>query len=240
MPKNFQRVEGNIYRGGILSKEDLKILHDIYYIKRIISLDASAASQIDAESKSLKIEHIICPLTGSETGMTDPLNQLMRNIVNWLTEKQPVFIGCLHGSDRTGLAVAAYRVKHDGRSVNDALAEARKFGYGSGISVATQSFYKKLLMTLRPVDVSSLEDADIVSNMRDHFSDGEVAAAIDPQQSFAPPSDDPTQKHRLCRTQVLMDIADVNDIPLIGFRDHDPSQNGAGVVDRTGILSEEY
>jgi hypothetical protein len=39
---------------------------------------------------------------------------------------KPIFIHCREGRDRTGLAVAAYRVAH-GMSVDDAMREMRNF-----------------------------------------------------------------------------------------------------------------
>jgi hypothetical protein len=40
----------------------------------------------------------------------------------------PIFVHCLHGSDRTGCIIALWRVTHDGWSVADAIEEMRAFG----------------------------------------------------------------------------------------------------------------
>jgi protein tyrosine/serine phosphatase len=46
-----------------------------------------------------------------------------------LTPKyQPVFVHCQAGKDRTGLVVAIYRILIDGWSVEDAIAERKRFG----------------------------------------------------------------------------------------------------------------
>src|SRR5208282_1496550 len=41
----------------------------------------------------------------------------------------PVLCHCQRGQDRTGLVIAAYRVRVCGRSKDEAMAEALKFGY---------------------------------------------------------------------------------------------------------------
>jgi tyrosine-protein phosphatase SIW14 len=42
---------------------------------------------------------------------------------------QPVFVHCLHGSDRTGAAVAAYRIVEQGWTAEEAIRELRNFGH---------------------------------------------------------------------------------------------------------------
>jgi protein tyrosine/serine phosphatase len=42
---------------------------------------------------------------------------------------KPVLLHCEHGEDRTGLAVAAYRVVVSGWTKDEAMDEALKFGY---------------------------------------------------------------------------------------------------------------
>jgi len=44
-------------------------------------------------------------------------------------QKQPVFVHCLHGVDRTGFVIAAYRVKVQGWKWDDAYKELLSFGF---------------------------------------------------------------------------------------------------------------
>jgi tyrosine-protein phosphatase SIW14 len=44
-------------------------------------------------------------------------------------ENQPVFVHCQQGSDRTGYAVAAYRMVEQGWSADDAIAEMHHFAF---------------------------------------------------------------------------------------------------------------
>ena len=44
-------------------------------------------------------------------------------------DNQPVYIHCRQGQDRTGIIVAAYRMKVDGWSFKNAEAEMQSFGF---------------------------------------------------------------------------------------------------------------
>jgi protein tyrosine/serine phosphatase len=52
---------------------------------------------------------------------------------------RPVFFHCLCGSDRTGCVAASYRMYQDKYTVNDALAEQRKY-YGNPMFQAVTNF----------------------------------------------------------------------------------------------------
>jgi protein tyrosine/serine phosphatase len=43
--------------------------------------------------------------------------------------KQPVYVHCLHGQDRTGIVVGVYRVLHDGWTTDEAYREMRAYGF---------------------------------------------------------------------------------------------------------------
>lgn len=253
MPKNFQLVEQNIYRGGAPSMRDLQILNSTYKIKRVISLDAGVASSISPTLKQMKIEHIVIPVNPGATTITDPLNNLIRNISTLLTAKQPVYIHCLQGQDRTGLAIALFRVQHDHWTCEQALNEARRFNFGAGISQAVQNLYKQILSGLTgKVDLSQVNDGDIVSNMREDENYGNKPLAFNPQQSFAPEidlkylgqnsnqnymsSNQSNERKRKLRLQVLQNIDDGTKIPSVGEYGNSGPIQGAGPVENSGIL----
>jgi hypothetical protein len=255
MPKNFARVEQNIYRGGAPSLRDLQMLVSVYGIKRVISLDDTVGAQIAPYLKQMKVEHIRIPINPGATTVTDPLNNLMRNITTLLTAKQPVYIHCLHGQDRTGFAIALFRVLHDGWGCDQALNEARRFGYGNGLAPAVQSLYKQLLCGLKGktnISTDVAEADDIVSNMRDEVSAANQTRplAMNPQQSFAPEIDldnfgqtssegerssDARERKRKLRLEVLRDI-DQNLIPMVGEYGNSGPIQGAGPVENSGAL----
>jgi hypothetical protein len=210
MPDRFSQVSDNIYRGGKPNTRDLQILSDVYGIKRVISLDGEIGAEISPMCHQLGIDQIIIPIGGSES--TEMIDFLKENIMDLLDIK-PVYIHCKHGKDRTGMAIALYRVKGEGWSPEDALDEALSFDFGSGLDQETKSFYQGAFM--KGEDVNELRDYrhpdyesahddlfptpyqkpsnkigdDIVDSMRSQFNFGDVPPAFNPQQSFSIPDD---------------------------------------------------
>jgi protein tyrosine/serine phosphatase len=60
---------------------------------------------------------------------------------------KPVLVHCWHGSDRTGIIVAAYRIVYEGWSVDEAEKEFRDDTYGHH-----EFWYKNLVSLLRHTD----------------------------------------------------------------------------------------
>lgn len=235
-PKNFRRVTGQIYAGGAPDADFLNFLRNTLKVKTILSLDANVAAKISPIVKSLGMQHLVVPINPGETRMTDQLNYLVRNVPEILSNRQPIYVHCLHGSDRTGFVIALYRVKRENMNCNAALNEARKFGYGLGVSQQVQQLWKNILCVSQTgTDISAVVDSDIVQEMRDTFQMGDVAPAFNPQQSWAPKIDDPRVRRRLLRTRMLQDVADTNDIPLVGAHNNGAIR-GAGPVENSGIL----
>jgi len=65
-------------------------------------------------------------------------------------KRQPVFVHCQHGADRTGMMTAIYRVVVEGWSKEDAVAEMTEGGFGF------HSIWKDLVDYVREVDVERL------------------------------------------------------------------------------------
>jgi protein-tyrosine phosphatase len=193
MIKNFRRIIDNIYAGSAPEVEDLAKLQKMG-IKYILSLDLSSANKIKTYLKSLNIKHIIIPLETSNT-INDNLKYLIRNIQRILTGYQPIYIHCLHGSDRTGLAIAAYKVLKYNYPAKQAINEVRKYGYGLGISQQTQKLWNDLLFTLEKdgqvVDDNFVLDNDVTSLLHDIFRINDITPAYTSMPSFAPKADIP-------------------------------------------------
>lgn len=241
-PKNFRRVTGQIYAGGAPSLEFLSFLRNTLKVRTILSLDANVAGQIGPTVKSLGMEHLVVPVNPGDSTMNDHIKYLVRNVGDILNNRQPIYVHCLQGQDRTGFVIALYRVKRENMNCNAALNEARRFGYGLGISQQVQQLWKNILCVSQTgADVSSVVDSDIVQEMRDTFQMGNVAPAFNPQQSYAPQVDDPRVRRRSLRTMMLQDIADADDddddddIPLVGEYNGGPLR-GVGPVENSGIL----
>ncbi len=185
MPVRFDKVSDEIYRGGAPSATDLSILSDIFNVNTVISLDGNIGGAISPIVKSLDINHIIIPISGE--GSISLIKYLHNNIVNLLNNNQPVYVHCRHGSDRTGMAVALYRIQNDGWNPVDALKEAKVFNFGDKLDANTEALYRNVVFGKQFEDIN--ESDDIVSQMRDWFDMGRVPPAYLPQQSFAPKDD---------------------------------------------------
>jgi protein-tyrosine phosphatase len=124
--RRVEKVCEGIYRGPRLSNlDELKFLG----VRTILDLENStgAVSREEAVAKELGIEVINIPM--SEITRPRPADLVKAVEIMEDPELQPVYVHCLHGRDRTGLAVAAYRVLHDGWSVDRAYREAINNGH---------------------------------------------------------------------------------------------------------------
>jgi protein-tyrosine phosphatase len=108
----------------------------------------------------MRAEHIVTEdVVAALRVMTDPA-------------AQPVLVHCKHGSDRTGVVVAAYRIVVQGWSKEDAIRELRDGGYGfHGIFFNIPEF-------LRDLDVAKVRQAVGVT--------APEASPVRPQVSPAP------------------------------------------------------
>lgn len=227
MPDNFQIVSDSVYRGGYPSVKDIQLLHDVYGIKRFISLDGNIAKNIKPFLDMYNIQQVVVPLMGSETKMTDNISYLMNNIDKLINQVKPVYVHCKLGKDRTGLAIALYRIK-SGWSSDAAFSEAKKYGFGSGISADAQNFYKKVIFGYAKdaggKDINEVDDGTIIDEMRDTFLLG------DTQPNFCASTGavnipDPDAYDKVSNIDALTEI--YNSIPLVG---QDSESIGAGMA----------
>lgn len=66
------------------------------------------------------------PLESTDAPTAAQVDRFMAIVTD--PEAQPVYVHCLHGVDRTGAMIALYRMRVDGWSNSDALAEMEHFG----------------------------------------------------------------------------------------------------------------
>ena len=164
--KNFRKIDQQIYAGGEPDEKDLNYLKGILGIQTIVSLDQKISDKIDPWCKQNKIKHYTVALTGSESSYNDKIKYVVNQLPNLLISSQPVYIHCLHGSDRTGFAVAVYRIKKQNLKFQQALADVQKYGYGRGISGTTQKLFNNILKVL-----SSSTNKDVQLNDDSYAND---------------------------------------------------------------------
>lgn len=142
--KRFSEVNSDLLRGGAPTAEDLRILHNVWGVQRIVSLDKSVGLSIAPTCKELGLEQIIIPI-GNDQDLESVLDYLKANVVTLLSGKKPTYVHCLHGRDRTGLAVALYRIQADGWTPAEAYKEALSFGFGDGLTKERLEIFKNYL-----------------------------------------------------------------------------------------------
>lgn len=191
--KRFQEVSPGILRGSAPTPKDLRVLKDVWGVKRIISLDLEEGEKIESLCNQLDIEHLILPIEHNEDYSSDlrmkrTVKFLSDNIVDLLTTNQPVYIHCIHGRDRTGLAIALWRIKGEHTPEKEALAEAKSLGFGDGLSPEHLHLF---LQTLKDADKEGdlgMIDLmpDIASKARGTFDPGSTTGEGTGYNYFSP------------------------------------------------------
>lgn len=140
---NFHQVDADLYRSGQPQKEGMKYLEDKGF-KTIINL----RNVIDdkQEIKGTNLVQVRIPMRAKKVSYED----IVTTMCAIETAEKPVLIHCLHGSDRTGCMVAAYRMMN-GMSKADAIAEFEEAKYGYN-----KKLFPNILTLLESIDPDKL------------------------------------------------------------------------------------
>ena len=146
-PKNFHKVNENLYRSGQPDEDEFKSLYTFNGIRSVLNLreNNSDKDEINAINRNWNnaVTLYEIPL---DTGKIseDDLYKILTVIRD---APKPLLIHCWHGSDRTGCAVAAYRIVFENWSVEDAISELMKPEYGHH-----KNIYRNIPELLRKAD----------------------------------------------------------------------------------------
>lgn len=176
----FAKVTDGLFRGSAPNLEDVIDLYQNYKIRKIISLDQKSGDIINKICKRLNINHILIPINNTKNSL---IGLLENDLYNLLISGGPTFVHCKHGKDRTGLVCALFSCKYLNKTPNQALEEAKKLDFGTGIKPETKIFYEKLINDCTPIDENH---ADIVSNQREFGDDRDSYLEEGFQHSFSP------------------------------------------------------
>jgi len=141
---NFHRVSPTLYRGAQPTEEGMKNLSRMG-IRMIISLRKFHSDRDEIGDLPLKYKRITFNTLHPED---KEVAEFLRLIAD--PDNQPVMVHCLHGSDRTGMMCAVYRVVHDGWTKEQAIAEWTKGGFGF------HGVFRHLVRYFRKTDLKSL------------------------------------------------------------------------------------
>ena len=121
---NLNRVNDDLYRGAQPTAEGMRELEKMG-IRTVVNLRATHSDRDELEGTGLKSAHI--PMTTFHPEDED----LVRFLRIWADPaNRPIFVHCQHGSDRTGMVLATYRIVVEGWSKEDAIREMTQGGYG--------------------------------------------------------------------------------------------------------------
>jgi len=145
---NFHKISEELYRGGQPLGEGFYRLKHLG-IKTVVNLRAVDTDQFHVESAGLNYIHIsFRPHLPRDIDVLQFL-EIMKN-----KENHPVYIHCYHGSDRTGMLCAIYRMFFQGWHRDKAIYEMIHGGYGFHVF-----FQHNLISYLKKVDIEALKKA---------------------------------------------------------------------------------
>lgn len=138
----FQKVDSILFRS---SQPELTSDYDLYRtngIKTIINLrndDSVGPSDQRAQADGFLHIHIPLNADSNHAQYLQAMEQFLSIVHN--PSMQPVLVHCRYGKDRTGLAVALYRVFYQGYSPQEAFAEWREIGLSDEWGKGIQDFF---------------------------------------------------------------------------------------------------
>jgi len=121
---NAGRVAPGIYRGAQPLPEGYVTLRQMG-IKTVINLRSRHSKKKAVEAAGMKSIEI--PFGVLRDVKMDKVNEVVEMMVD--PYNQPVYVHCKLGQDRTGIIIAAYRMKVEDWSLKDAEAEMHAFGF---------------------------------------------------------------------------------------------------------------
>ena len=131
-PKRFHVVEpGALYRSGRLERGPLRHVLGTYEIRTIVSLlsdepDRPSQQAQERVASEMGVRILRFPMPGDGRGHFDALDAAADILAD--TAYHPILVHCAAGVHRTGAVFAAYRVKHCGWDLQEALAEGDIYG----------------------------------------------------------------------------------------------------------------
>lgn len=141
---NFYQVSEELYRSGQPGAPQMQELEQ-RGIKSILNLRNFHTDDAEAKGTMLNLFHV--PMEAGR--FTEP--QLITALKIMKDAPKPIVVHCWHGSDRTGLMVAMYRMVFQNWSKEAALAELKQpeFGYH-------QWAYYNIIQYIEQVDINNI------------------------------------------------------------------------------------
>ena len=125
--ENFARMNARLYRGAQPTEEGFRRLREMG-IKTVIDFRSNHSTRKQVEAAGLVPVEI--PLR-ADFEAVPPTEAEVRRFFEVVLDpaRQPVYIHCAFGKDRTGTMAALYRMEVDGWTPEEAIEEMEAFGY---------------------------------------------------------------------------------------------------------------
>lgn len=122
---NFGEVTPNLFRGGQPGVDGLEALEKMG-VSIVVDMRGSKSSHEEIAVSKLGMQYVAipwhCPFPA------DPVFARFLKLIQDNPGKR-IFVHCRLGDDRTGMAIAAYRMALEGWSADEALEEMKRFGF---------------------------------------------------------------------------------------------------------------
>lgn len=160
LPKRFHVVEaGEIYRGGWQKPNPLRRILVDHHIKTVLNVACNPPEQ-DAAGEGAVVRElgvgwhkILMPGTGC--GTFEQLDEAADVIAD--PANRPIFVHCAAGVHRTNTAIAAFRIKHCGWSVEQAFAEMGRYGFDPKRDGVQMQHLRRFVSELRANELRVIE-----------------------------------------------------------------------------------
>jgi protein tyrosine/serine phosphatase len=131
LPKRFGVVEaGRLYRCGEITPRQLEHVASEYGIRTVLSLLNPNAPESIAERQAaerLGLRWLNVPLPGDGASTAEERERVKAVLFD--PAATPLLVHCAAGVNRTGLAIGMYRIHQQSWSVEQVLAEMRRYGF---------------------------------------------------------------------------------------------------------------
>lgn len=141
---NLHKVSDDLYRGAQPTAEGIRELEKLG-VKTVVNLRDDYDDRKEMRNATIACKRI--PMTAWYV-QDDDLVQFLRTVTD--ERSTPIFVHCRRGADRTGLAVAIYRIVVQDWTKDEAIAEMTRGGF------AFYSGWQNLVRYLRDLDVDQL------------------------------------------------------------------------------------
>ncbi len=144
---NLHKVSDELYRGAQPTGAGMGELAALK-VRTVVNLRLLHSDRKMLRGQPMGYEHVGMEAWEAED---DEVIEVLKILTD--PAKQPVFVHCKHGADRTGLVVAVYRIVVQGWSKQDAIAEMTEGGFGH------HSVWRNLTEYLEQLDVARMKRA---------------------------------------------------------------------------------